>query len=145
MATADYGPYVASLKRDADGMFEVVTGRRASVLSGDARQRTHEQMKLSRREQPPMSLCFPPSGMMVWCVQRIQLQCRPEESENIKFNENVCNRLKEIRHLEWPIPTRGQTGSCGLSSGQWGVEKKDQFIGALRPSSCRILCAGLSK
>ena len=46
MATADYGPYVASLKRDADGIFEVVTGAASIRFIKTMRvQRTDEQME----------------------------------------------------------------------------------------------------
>lgn len=135
MATADYGPYVASLKRDADGMFEVVTGaasiRFIKTMRASGLMNKWKIVAPGTATDESLLPALGDDGLGVYSV--FNYSAALKNPENIKFNEKVLKSIKRD-------PTLGMAHSYtgadwiirAIKAVNGEVEKKDQFIEALR-------------
>ena len=144
MVTADYGPYVASLKREADGIFEVVTGaasvRFIKTMRSSGLLNKWKVMAPGTATDESLLPALGDDGVGVYSV--FNYSAALKNPENIKFNERVLKVIKRP-------PTLGMAHS--YTGADWivraikavnrDVENKDKFIEAVRaveiPNSLR--------
>jgi branched-chain amino acid transport system substrate-binding protein len=135
MVTADYGPYVASLKRDADGIFEVVTGaasiRFLKTMRSSGLMNKWKVMAPGTATDESLLPALADDGVGVYTV--FNYSAALKNPENIKFNEKVLKVIKRD-------PTLGMAHSYtgadwiirAIKAVNGDVENKDKFIEAVR-------------
>ena len=144
MVTADYGPYAASLKRDADGIFEVVTGaasiRFIKTLRSSGLLNKWKVMAPGTATDESLLPALADDGVGVYTV--FNYSAALKNPENAKFNERVLKVIKRD-------PTLGMAHSYtgadwiirAIKAVNGDVENKDKFIEAVRaveiPNSLR--------
>ncbi len=135
MVTADYGPYVASLKRDADGIFEVVTGaasiRFLKTMRSSGLLNKWKVIAPGTATDESLLPALADDGLGVYSV--FNYSAALKNPENSKFNEKVLKVIKRD-------PTLGMAHSYtgadwiirGIKAVNGDVENKDKFIEAIR-------------
>ena len=135
MVTADYGPYVASLKRDADGIFEVVTGaasiRFIKTMRSSGLLNKWKIVAPGTATDESLLPALADDGVGVYSV--FNYSAALKNPENSKFNEKVLKVIKRD-------PTLGMAHSYtgadwiirGIKAVNGDVENKDKFIEAIR-------------
>ena len=135
MVTADYGPYVASLKRDADGIFEVVTGaasiRFIKTMRSSGLMNKWKVIAPGTATDESLLPALADDGVGVYSV--FNYSAALKNPENSKFNEKVLKVIKRD-------PTLGMAHSYtgadwiirAIKAVNGDVENKDKFIEAVR-------------
>jgi branched-chain amino acid transport system substrate-binding protein len=144
MATADYGPYVASLKRDADGIFEVVTGaasiRFLKTMRSSGLMNKWKVVAPGTATDESLLPALADDGAGVYSV--FNYSAALKNPENMKFNERVLKVIKREPTLGMAHSYTGADWIVRAIKGVNGdVENKDKFIEAVRaieiPNSLR--------
>jgi len=144
MVTADYGPYVASLKREADGLFEVVTGaasiRLIKTLRAGGLMNKWKVIVPGTGTDESLLPALADDGLGVLSV--FNYSAALQNPENLKFNEQVLKVIKRP-------PTLGMAHSYtgadwiirGIKAVNGDVENKEKLLAAIRaieiPNSLR--------
>ena len=135
MVTADYGPYAASLKREADGIFEVVTGaasiRFIKTLRSSGLLNKWKVIAPGTATDESLLPALADDGVGVYSV--FNYSAALKNPENAKFNEKVPKVIKRD-------PTLGMAHSYtgadwiirAIKAVNGDVENKDKFIEAVR-------------
>ena len=135
MTTMDFGPYVASLKRDADGIFEVVTGA-ASIrfLKSMRESGLMEKWKVFAPGTATDETLFSALGDTGLGVYSVFLWSGALTlPENEKFKEKVRTALKKEPNGTIAVNYTGADWIVRALKAVGGeVESKDKFMQALR-------------
>jgi len=135
IGTMDFGPYIANLKRDADGLYEVVTGA-ASIrfLKAVRASGLMEKWKVIVPGTGVDETLLPALGddgigvLSVW-----NYSAALKTPENAKFVEKVRKSLKKETTMPMAIDYTGADWIIrAMKAVNGDVENKDKFMQALR-------------
>ena len=142
MVTTDFGPYVASLKRDADGIFEVVTGaasvRFIKAMRSSGLMDKWKVIAPGTATDESLLPALGDDGLGVYSV--ISYSAALKTPENAKFNERVLKVIKKDPTMGHSLH-RGRLDCTGNQVVNGDVENKDKLLQAIRaieiPNSLR--------
>lgn len=143
VATMDFGPYVASLKREADGVFDVITGA-ASIrfLKSMRSSGLMEKWKVVVPGTATDESLLPGMGDAGLGVLSVfNWSAALKTPENVQFREKVHKALKKEATCGMALCyTGGDIIARAIKAVNGDVENKEKFVAALRadvPSSLR--------
>jgi len=135
VGTMDFGPYLASLKRQADGIFEGVTGgpsiRLIKALRASGLMEKWKVMTPGTATDETLLPALGDDAIGVYSVWNYSAALKTPE--NIKFVEKVKTTLK--KDLTMPIAinyTGGDWIMRAIAAVKGNVEDKEKFLQALR-------------
>ena len=131
--TTDYGPYVTSMKRDVDGVLDVVTGAATIRLLNTFRMSGHN-WKIIGPGPVTDETFLPPMGDDALGVTTVlSYSAVLDNPENVKFRENVKKFIKRDPTAFQAINyTAADWVVRGIKAVNGDVEDKDRFMAALR-------------
>ena len=133
MVTQDYGPYVTNLKRDVDGIFEVVTGAATLRFLKALRVSGHKWQVMGPGQITDESFL---SALGDDSVGAYSVQCYSAALQipaNIKFREKVRKSLKKDPNVFIAINyTAADWIVRAIKAINGDVENKDKFLQAVR-------------
>ena len=135
MTTMDFGPYVASLKRDADGLWDVVTGaatvRLIKSLKSSGLMEKWKVLVPGTGADETQLPGLADSGLGL--ISFLQYSGALKTPENEKFSENVRKVLKKEPSLGIAFCYTGADFILrAIKAINGDVENKDKFMEALR-------------
>ena len=142
--TTDFGPYVTQLKRDADGVFDVITGA-ASIRCLKALRASGllEKWKVLIPGTGTDETLLPSLGDdALGVISLLPYSAALQTPENMRFNENVRKSLKKEPALGIAFSYTGADWMIrAIKAVEGDIENTDKFLQAMRaveiPNSLR--------